>query len=114
MELLCTVNKIKLVNPKGYQPLIFIGRTEAEAPILWLPDWNSWLPEKDPEAEKDWGQEEKVVTEEKMIGWHHWLNGHEFVMSKLRETVKDNEAWYAAVHGVVENQTWFGDWKATI
>ena len=58
----------------------FIGRTdfEAETPILWPPDANSWLIWKDPDAGKDWGQEEKGTTENEMIGWHHWLNGHGF------------------------------------
>ena len=71
--------EIKPVNPKGNQPCIFIGRTdvEAEAPILWPPDSNSWLMGKDPDAGKDWRQKEKRVTEE-TVGWHHWLNGHEF------------------------------------
>ena len=72
--------EIKLVNPKGSQLWIFTGRTdaEAEAPILWLPDARSWLIGKDPDAGKDWGQEEKGMTEDEMVGWHHWLNGHEF------------------------------------
>ena len=70
----------KPVNPKGNQPCIFIGRTdnEAEAPIIWPPDEKSQLTGKDPDAGKDWGQEEKGVTEDEMIGWHHWFNGHEF------------------------------------
>ena len=72
--------KIKQVNPKRNQPWIFIGRTdaEAEAPILWLPDAKSWLIRKDPDAGKDWGQEEKGMIEDEMIEWHHRLNGHEF------------------------------------
>jgi len=72
--------EIRSVNPKGNQPWIFIGRTdaEAEAPILWPPDAKSWIIGKDPDAGKDWGQEEKDVTEDEMIGWHHWLNGHKF------------------------------------
>ena len=67
-------------QPKGNQPWIFTGRTDAktEAPILWPPDTNSWLIGKDPDAGKDWGQEEKQVTEDEMVGWHHWLNAHEF------------------------------------
>ena len=69
----------KLVNPKGSQPRILTGRTDAEteAPILWLPDRKSWLTGKDPYAEKDWGHEEKGMTEDEMIGWHYRLNGHE-------------------------------------
>ena len=72
--------KIKPVNPKGNQPWIFTGRidAEAEAPILWPPDAKNQLIGKDPDAGKDWGQEEKAVTEDKMVGWHHWLNGHGF------------------------------------
>ena len=72
--------RIKPVNPKGNQPWIFIGRTdaEAEAPILWPPDVKSQLIGKDPDARKDWRQEEKEMTDNEMVGWHHWLNGHEF------------------------------------
>ena len=69
--------EIRPVNLKGNQPLIFTGRTDAEAPILWLPDAKSWLIRKDPEAGKNWGQEEKGVTEDEMVGWRHWLSGHE-------------------------------------
>ena len=71
--------EIKPVNPKGNQPWIFIGRTdtEAEAPILWPSDEKSRLTGKDPDAVKDWGQEEKRMTEDEMVGWHHWLNGGE-------------------------------------
>ena len=67
------------VNPKGNQPWIFIGRTdaEAEAPKFWPPDVKSRLTGKDPDAGKDWRQE-KMTTEGEMDGWHHWLNGHEF------------------------------------
>ena len=72
--------EIKLVNPDGNQPWIFIGRTDAEAkaPILWPPDAKNQLIGKDPDDGKDWGQEEKRVTEDETVGWHHWLNGHEF------------------------------------
>ena len=72
--------EIKPVNPKGNQSRIFIGRTDAEdeAPILWPPDAKNWLPGKDPVAGKDWRQEEKGTTEDEMVGWHHWLDGHEF------------------------------------
>ena len=70
---------IKPVNPKGNQPWIFIGRTdaEAEAPIPWSPDSKSGLIGKDPDAGKNWRQEEKGTTEDKMAGGHHWLNGHD-------------------------------------
>ena len=71
-------NNYSLFNPKGNQPRIFIGRTDAEAPILWPPDGKSQLTGKDPDAGKEWRQEEKGVTEGEMVGWHHWLHGHEF------------------------------------
>ena len=105
--------EIKPVNPKENQPWIFIGRTdaEAEAPILWPPDAKSWLTEKDPDAGKNWGQEEKAVTEDEMIRWHHWLNGHEF--KQTQEVVKDREAGPAAVHGVAKNQRWPNQWTTT-
>ena len=70
--------EIKLVNPKGNQSWIFIGRTAAETPILCPPYMENWLIGKDPDAGKDWRQEEKVTTEDEMVGWHHWLGGHEF------------------------------------
>ena len=75
--------EIKPVNPKGNQPWIFIGRTEAEAPILWPPNEKSCLIGKDPDTGKDWGQKEKEMTEDKMVGWHHWLNGHEFEQTQV-------------------------------
>ena len=72
--------EIQPVHPKGDQSWVFIGRTdvETETPILWPPDSKSWLIWKDPDAGKDWGQEEKGTTENGMVGWHHRLNGHEF------------------------------------
>ena len=71
--------EIKAVSPKGNQPWIFIGRTDAEAkaPILWPPDVKKWLLGKDPDAGKDWGQE-KGVKKDKTVGCHHWFSGHEF------------------------------------
>ena len=79
LESLLDSNEIKPVNPKGNEPWIFIGRTDAEAkaPIPWPPDAKSPVVGKDPDAGKDWGQDEKDVTEDEMVGWHHWLNGHE-------------------------------------
>ena len=79
---------IKPVNTKENQPWIFIGKidSEAEAPILWPPDENSWLTGKDLDAGKDWGQEEKGVTEDEMTGWHNGLNGHE-----SEQTLGDSE-----------------------
>ena len=70
--------EIKPVSPKGNQPWIFIGRTYAEALILWPPDGKSRLIGKDPDTGKDWGQEEKRTTEDETVGWHLWLNGREF------------------------------------
>ena len=72
--------KIQSVHPKGNQSWIFIGRTDAEAetPILWPPEVKNWLIWKDPDAGKDWRQEEKETTEDEMVGWHHRLHGHEF------------------------------------
>ena len=80
--------EIKPVNPKGNQPWIFTGRTdaEAEAPILWSPDAKSWLIGKDSDAGKDWRQEEKGITKDEMVGWHDQLNGHEF-----EQTLGDGE-----------------------
>ena len=71
---------IKPINPKGNQSWIFIGRTDAEAEALILrpPDARNWLPGKDPDAGKDWRQEEKGMTEDEMVGWHHRLNWHGF------------------------------------
>ena len=72
--------EIQPVYPKGNQSWIFIGRTdvEAETPILWPPHAKSWLIGKDPDAGRDWRQEEKGTTEDEIAGWHHWCNGHEF------------------------------------
>ena len=72
--------EIQSVHPKGNQSWIFIGRTDAEAEtlILWPPDVKNWLIGKDSDAEKDWRQEEKGMTEDEMVVWHHRLNGHEF------------------------------------
>jgi len=77
---------IKPVNPKGSQLWIFIGKIVAEAPILWPPDAKKWLTGKDPDVGKDWRQEEKGLTEDEMVGWHHQFNGHEF-----EQTLGDGE-----------------------
>ena len=86
---------IKPVNPKGSQSWIFIGRTDAEVetPILWPLDAKSQLIGKDPDAGKDWGQEEKEATEDEMIGWHHWLDGHQF-----EQALGDSEGQGSLVH----------------
>ena len=72
--------EIQPVHPKVDQSWVFIGKIDAEAetPILCLPDAKNWLIWKDPDDGKDWGQEEKGMTEDEMVGWHHWLGGHEF------------------------------------
>ena len=72
--------EIQPVNAKENQSWIFIGGTDAEAEILilWSPDAKNWLTGKDPDAGKDWGQEEKGTTEDEMVGWYYWLDGHEF------------------------------------
>ena len=72
--------EIQPVHPEGDQSWVFIGRTDvkAETPVLWPPHAKSWLIGKDPDAWKDWGQEEKGTTEDKMVGWHHWLDRHGF------------------------------------
>ena len=72
--------EIQPVHPKEDQPWVIIGRTdvEAETPILWPPDAKSWLIWKDSDAGKDWRQEEKGMTKDEIVEWHHWLNGDEF------------------------------------
>ena len=101
--------EIKPVNPKGNQLWPFIGRTDAEAEtsILWPHDVKSWLIRKDPDAGKDRRQEEKGMTEDKMIPWHHWLSGHE-----SEQAPGDGEgqgSLGAAVHGVTKSQTWLNN-----
>ena len=102
--------QIQPVHFKGDQSWVFFGRTDAKAetPILWPPHARSLLVGKDSDAGRDWGQEEKGMTEDEMAGWHHWLDGHEFEWTL--ELVTDREAWHAAIHGVTKSQTWLSDW----
>ena len=89
--------EIKSVNPKGNQAWIFIGRTDAEAetPILLPPDAKNWLVGKDPDDGKDWRQEEKGMTEDEIVGWHHWLNGYEFEQTPGDGEGQGSLAWYS-------------------
>ena len=105
--------EIQPVNPKGNQPWIFTGRTDAEAevPILWSPDAKSRLIRKDSDVGKDWGQEEKGMTEDEMLGGI--TDTMDMSLSKLLEMVKYREAWCVAVHGIAKSWTWLSDWTAT-
>ena len=99
--------EIKPVNLKGNQPWIFIGRTDAEAPILWPVDGKGWPTGKDPDAGKDWGQGRR--GQQRVRHLDCITNSKDMNLSKLQETVKDREAWRAAVHGwqrVRHEQTW--------
>ena len=112
LESLFDCKEIQPVHPKGNQSWMFIGRTdvEAETPILWPPHVKSWLLGEDPDAGRDWGQEEKGMTEDEMAGWHHRLNGHE---SEWTPGVGDEQVcitWRAAIHGVSKSWTWLSDW----
>ena len=104
--------EIQPVHPKGNQSWIFIGRTDVEAktPILWPADVKSWLIWKDPNAGKDWRWEKKGKTENEIVGWHHWLNGHGLDMDELWGLVMGREAWCAVVHGTTRSWTWLSNW----
>ena len=99
--------EIKAVNRKGNQSWIFIGRTdaEAEAPILWLPDAKNWLIWKDPDSAKDWRQEEKGMTEDEVVEWHHRLDGHEF-----EQALGVGDGQGASVYGVPKSRRQLRDW----
>ena len=99
--------EIQPVHSEGAQPWDFFGRNaKAETPVLWPPHVKSWLLGKDSDAERNWGQEEKGMTENAMAGWHR-LNGR---LSELWKMVMDREAWRAAFHGVTKSRTRLSDW----
>ena len=105
--------EIKPVNPKGNQSWIFIGRTDAkaEAPILWPPNVKNWLIGKDPDAGKNWGQEEKGATEDEVVEWHHWINGHEF--EQIQEDSDEQRSLPCCSSWVAKSQAWLSDWTTT-
>ena len=112
--------EIQPIHPKGYQSWVFIGRTdvEAETPILWPPDVRSWLIWKDPDAVRDWGREEKGTTQDEMVGWHHWLDGHGFGWTPA---VGDGQgglaccsSWSHKESDTTESLNWLTDWTCCL
>ena len=103
--------EIKLVKLKGHQPWIHVGKTDAETPVPWSSDADSWLTGTVPHAGKDWGQKEKRASEDEMAGWHH--RAVDMNLGILWEMVRDREAWCAAAHGVTKSWTQLGDWTTT-
>ena len=104
-------SKIKTVNPKENQPWMIIGRTDAETSSNTLATEMNWLNRKGPDAGKYWKEEEKRMTEDEMVGWHHLINRHEF-----KQASGDGEgqgSWSAAIHGVAKSQTQLSDWTKT-
>ena len=101
--------EIQPVHSKGDQSWVFIGRTdvEVETPILWPPDAKNGLIWKDPDAGKDWGQEEKGTTEDEMVGWHHWHNGHGFGWTP---GVGDGQGGLVCYGSWGRSQKWVSDW----
>ena len=110
LESLLDCKEIQLIHPKGDKSWVFTGRTDAEAeiPILWPPDVNNWLTGKDPDAGRDWGQEEKGMTEDEMVGCI--ADSMDMSLGKLRDLVMDRETWWAAVHGVTKSWLWRRCW----
>ena len=109
LESLLDCKEVKLVNPKGNQSWIFIGRTDAESetPILWPPDGKKWLIGKVPDAGEDWRWGEKGTREDEMVRWHHWLNGHEFEQAL---GVGDGQGSLACCSPWGCSQTWLSTW----
>ena len=102
--------EIQSVHSKADQSWVFFGRTDAKAgtPVLWPSDAKSQLFGKDPDAGKDWRQEVKEMTEDEMVGWHHWLNGHEF--EQIPGDSEGQGSWRAVIHGVAKSWTQFSNW----
>ena len=101
-------SKIKPVDLKANQSWILVGRTDAETPIFWSPDVNSWLIGKVPDARKDWGQKKQRASEDEMARWHHQCNGHE--LGQTSGDGEGQEARYAAVYGVAKRRTQLCNW----
>ena len=116
LESTLDTKEVTPVNPKGNQPLIFIGRTDADAKalILWPADAKIWFIGKNPAAGKDWGQEKKGMTEDEMDVWYHWLDSMDMTLRKLQEFMKDRIAWIAAVYRTAKSQTWLSNWTTII
>ena len=114
LEIPLDCKKIKPVNPKGNQPWIFIGRTDAkaEASILWPPDVKSQLIGRDPDNGKD--QRQMKRGWQRMLRLDSIMDSMDMNLNKLWETVTDREAWQTIVHGVTKSQTWLSDWTTTI
>ena len=99
--------EIKPANPKGNQPWILAGRIDADASTLWSPDVKSQLIRKDPDAGKDWRQEEKRLTEDEIVGWHNQLNEHEF---ELTPEVGDGKGRLACYSSCGHKESHMGEW----